>query len=71
MEFHMHQKLGYLNYGIRSNQYEHINQYIDIFQGLMTVMNDEKLDFIDYRPDKWEKAVCDDLEQFKNRLAQE
>ena len=67
----MNQKMGYRNNGISSYQHEHINQYIDIFQDLIAVINDEKLDFIEFRPAKLEKALCNDLEQFKNRLVQE
>jgi hypothetical protein len=56
---------------MNSNQYAHINQYIDVFQDLTSVINEERLDLINYRPDKWEEAVYSDLEKIKKRLVEE
>jgi hypothetical protein len=57
--------------GMNSHQYEHINQYIDVFQDLTSVINEERLDLMNYRPDKWEEAVYNDLEKIKKRLVEE
>jgi hypothetical protein len=62
---------SYKNLGINSNQYEHINQYIDIFEDLISVISEERLSIMNYRPDKWEEAVYSDLEKIKNRLVEE
>jgi hypothetical protein len=56
---------------MNSNQYEHINQYIEVFQDLITVISKKKLSVMDYRPDKWDEAIYSDLEKIKERLAEE
>ena len=61
----------YKNIGINSNQHEHINQYISIFQDLIPVISEERLGLMYYRPDKWEGAVYDELKQIKTRLAEQ
>jgi hypothetical protein len=42
----------YKNVGMNSNQYEHINQFIDIFKDLTSVISEERLELMNYRPDK-------------------
>jgi hypothetical protein len=61
----------YKNKGIKSNQYEHINAYIDIFKDLTIAISDDKLELMDWRPDKWEEAIYSDLEIIKKRLVEE
>jgi len=61
----------YKNVGINSGPYSHINEYIDVFIDLTSVIKEGRLELMDYRPDKWEEAVYNDLEKLRSRLVEE